>query len=68
MEEWNNTEIIRSGTIYTNLTKGSITLVFLTLNGYDHGKTNITPLPPLLPVQVTSPLLPQVEFQSQPLQ
>jgi hypothetical protein len=67
MEPWNDTEITESGAIRSDLLKAPITSVFLTLNGYDHGRTSVVLSPPAPPAQIAPPL-PQVEFQPQPLQ
>ena len=63
MAQWNNAEIVESGPIRRDLLNGPITSVFLTTNGYDHGKTNVVPPPPAPPVQPAPLLPPQVEFQ-----
>jgi hypothetical protein len=63
MAQWNNTEIVESGPIRRDLLNGLITLVFLTPNGYDYGKTSVVLPPPAPPVQSAPLLPPQVEFQ-----
>jgi hypothetical protein len=63
MAQWNNAEIVESGPIRHDLLNGPITSIFLTLDGYNQGKTNIVPPPPAPPIQPAPPLPPQVEFQ-----
>jgi hypothetical protein len=55
MESWNNTEITESGIIQSNLLKAPITLVFLTLNDYDHGRTNVIPSSLVPPAKIIPP-------------
>jgi hypothetical protein len=64
MEPWNDDEILENGTVRSDLLKGPITSVFLTLDGYSHGRTNVIPPPPALPVQAAPPP-PAVEIQAQ---
>jgi hypothetical protein len=67
IEPWNDTEITESSTIQSNLLKAPITSIFLTLNDYDHSRTNVIPSPPVPPAKITPPP-PHVEFQPQPSQ
>jgi len=80
MGKWNDVKIVKSRTISINIKKGPITSMFLTLNGYNHGRTNVVPPslvpltqiapspPPAPPTQIAPSPPPQVEFQPQPPQ
>jgi len=65
MEQWNDPEIVELSTIGRDFLAGPITSVFLTLNGYEYGKTNIVPPPPAPPAGTAPPPPRKVEVQAQ---